>query len=79
MQLSGEYVIEILGAIEGNLPSMDQLTYGAFFREKPLFFQRTRDRIISYWDCYYSWLCKREHDYVEFPLFDRFREWSAAA
>lgn len=79
MQLCGEYVIEILDAIEVNLPSMDQRTYGAFFRENPLFFHRTRDRMISYWDCYYRWLYKREHDYVGFRLFDRFREWSAAA
>jgi hypothetical protein len=78
MQLCGEYVIEILDAVEAHLSSMDQHTYGAFFRENSLFFQRTHDRMISYWDCYYRWLYKREPDYVGFRLFDRFREWSAA-
>ncbi|WP_118178621.1 hypothetical protein [Paraburkholderia phosphatilytica] len=78
-QLCGEYVIEILGAVEANLPSMDQSTYGVFFRENPQFFQVTSDRMISYWDCYYRWLYKRKSDYVGFRLFDRFREWSAAA
>ncbi|CAD6563455.1 hypothetical protein LMG24235_08702 [Paraburkholderia sabiae] len=78
MQLCGEYVIEILDHIEARLSSMDQHTYGAFFRENSLFFQRTRDRMISYWDCYYRWLYKRKADYVGFRLFDRFREWSAA-
>jgi hypothetical protein len=78
MQLCGEYVIEILDAVEEHLSSMDQRTYGAFFRENSLFFQRTRDRMISYWDCYYRWLYKREVDYVGFRLFDRFCEWSAA-
>lgn len=79
MQLCGEYVIEILDAVEAHSSAMDQRTYGAFFRENPLFFQRTRDRMISYWDCYYRWLYKRETDYVGFRLFDRFREWSATA
>jgi len=78
MQLCGEYVIEILDAVEEHLSSMDQRTYGAFFRENSPFFQRTRDRMISYWDCYYRWLYKREVDYVGFRLFDRFCEWSAA-
>ncbi|WP_109482341.1 hypothetical protein [Paraburkholderia sp. C35] len=77
-QLCGEYVIEILDAIEANLPSMDQSTYGAFFRENSLFVRVTRNRMISYWDCYYRWLYKRKSDYVGFRLFDRFREWSVA-
>lgn len=47
-QLCDEYVIEILDAVEAHLSSMDQHTYGAFFRENSLFFQRTRDRMISY-------------------------------
>jgi hypothetical protein len=79
MQLCGEYVMEILNVVEAHLPSMNQRTYGSFFRENPLFFQRTRDRMTSYWDCYYRWLNKREADYVGFRLFDRFREWIAAA
>ncbi|MFK0379180.1 hypothetical protein [Pandoraea sp. NPDC090278] len=78
MQLCGEYVVEILDAVEAHLSSMDQHTYGAFFRENSLFFQKTHDRMISYWDCYYRWLYKRERDYVGFRLFDRFRKWSAA-
>lgn len=77
IQLCGEYVIEILNAVEAHLSSMDQHIYRAFFRENSLLFQRTRDRMISYWDCYYRWLYKREADYVGFRLFNRFREWSA--
>ncbi|MDN7183119.1 hypothetical protein M0D69_34935 [Caballeronia sp. SEWSISQ10-4 2] len=62
-----------------HLPFMDQRTYGVFFQENPLFFQKTRNRMISYWDCDYRCLYKREADYVGFRLFDRFREWCAAA
>lgn len=78
VQLCGEYVIEILDVVEAHLSSMDQRIYGTFFRENSLFFRRTRDRMISYWDCYYRWLYKREVDYVGFRLFNRFSEWSAA-
>jgi hypothetical protein len=79
MQLCGEYVIEILDAIETHLPSMDQRVYGAVFRENRLFFQMTQDRMISYWDCYYRWLYKRKPDYVGFRIFEQFREWCASA
>lgn len=58
MQLCGEYVIEIRDAIEAHWPATRQRNYGTFFRENPLFFQRTQDRMISYWDCYYRWLYK---------------------
>ncbi|MDO3530075.1 hypothetical protein ACNRBH_06495 [Ralstonia pseudosolanacearum] len=78
-QLCGEYVVEILNVIEEHLPSMHPSTYGEFFRENPRFFQRTQERMISYWDCYYRWPYKRKTDYVGFRLFDHFREWSAAA
>ncbi|BCL90053.1 hypothetical protein ACNRD9_04435 [Ralstonia pseudosolanacearum] len=79
VQLCGEYVIEILEVIEKHLTSMHPCAYGAFFRENPRFFQQTQDRMVSYWDCYYRWLYKRKADYVGFRLFDRFRDWSAAA
>jgi hypothetical protein len=79
VQLCGEYVIEILQTVESWLPSMHQSTYAAFFLEHPLFFQKTQDRMVSYWDCYHRWLYKQRRDYVGFRLFERFREWSAAA
>jgi hypothetical protein len=79
VHLCGEYVIEILAVIEANMSSMDQYIYGAFSRENPMFLKRTRDRMVSYWDCYYRWLYKRELDYVGFRVFKRFCEWHASA
>lgn len=78
-QLCGEYVIELLSAVEANIPSMDHAVYGAFFRENPQFFRATRDRMISYWDCYYRSRYQRASDYVGFRLFDQFKKWADSA
>ncbi|VVD68451.1 hypothetical protein PPN31114_00476 [Pandoraea pneumonica] len=78
-QLCGEYVIEILSAVEASIPSMDHAVYGAFFRENPQFFRATRDRMISYWDCYYRSRYQRASDYVGFRLFDQFKNWADSA
>ncbi|WP_230459443.1 hypothetical protein [Burkholderia ubonensis] len=76
VQLCGEYVIEILDDVEQRLPRVDRDAYGAFIRENPVFYRKTRDRMVSYWDCYHRWLYKRKHDYVGFRLFDQFDEWA---
>ncbi|KWE44252.1 hypothetical protein WL76_31635 [Burkholderia ubonensis] len=76
IQLCSEYVIEILVDVEQRLPRIDRDTYGAFIRENPVFYRKTRDRMVSYWDCYYRWLYKRKRDYVGFRLFDQFDEWA---
>jgi len=51
--LAGEYVIEILRDIEGALPQLDRDVYDDFVRNNPQFLQKTKQRIASYWDCYY--------------------------
>ncbi|WP_321870685.1 hypothetical protein [Burkholderia ubonensis] len=76
IQLCGEYVIEILDDVEQRVPRLDRDIYRAFIRENPAFYRKTRDRMVSYWDCYYRWLYKRKHDYVGFRLFDQFDEWA---
>ncbi|WP_198389583.1 hypothetical protein [Burkholderia ubonensis] len=63
-QLCGKYVIEILDDVEQRLPRVDRDAYGAFIRENPAFYRKTRDRMVSYWNYYYQWLYERKHDYV---------------
>ncbi|WP_232454113.1 hypothetical protein [Burkholderia ubonensis] len=41
--------------------------------------RKARDRMVSYWDCYYRSLYKRKRDYVGFRLFDQFDEWSRSS
>jgi hypothetical protein len=53
VQLASEYVIEILRLIEQNIGSLDRELYASFIRENPEILQLTKQRIISYWDCYY--------------------------
>ncbi|WP_177314350.1 hypothetical protein [Burkholderia ubonensis] len=55
-QLCGKYVIEILDDVEQCLPRVDRDAHGAFIRENPAFYRKTRDRMVSYRDCYYQWL-----------------------
>ncbi|WP_285349546.1 hypothetical protein [Pseudomonas sp. ME-P-057] len=77
VQLTGEYVIEILDTCEARLSLLDPVLYGTFIRDNPKYFQATRDRMISYRDCYYRWLYQRKPDYVGFRLFDRLEEFAS--
>ncbi|OOG81083.1 hypothetical protein B0E42_25625 [Pseudomonas sp. A25(2017)] len=73
MQLTGEYVMEILDTCEAHLPTLNQELYGDFIKDNPKYFKALQDRMISYWDCYYRHLYKYRQDYVGFRLFEHFR------
>lgn len=77
VQLTGEYVIEMLDTCESHFSLLDPVIYGAFIRDNPKYFQATRDRMISYWDCYYRSLYKCKPDYVGFRLFDQLHEFAS--
>jgi hypothetical protein len=53
VQLVGEYVVEIHRVVQDALPMLDAAKYAAILRENAGFYQRTRQRVMSYWDCYY--------------------------
>ena len=59
VQLVGEYVLEILVAIQRGLPdlavagSVQQVLYGGFLEANPGFFARVERRVVSYWSCYW--------------------------
>ncbi len=65
IQLLGEYVVEILRVIEANLGNLDKPLYAQFLRENPDFLALTEQRVISYWDCYHRFSCRKE----DFPGF----------
>ncbi len=65
IQLLGEYVVEILQVIEANLGNLDKSVYTPFLRANPDFLALTEQRVISYWDCYYRFSCRKE----DFPGF----------
>ena len=51
--LCGEYVVEILDFIWKNRSFFDQPVLEHWLGENQLFYELTRSRITSYWDCYY--------------------------
>lgn len=65
--LAGEYVIEIIDDVYVSVPRFDREVVASFIRENPAFYKLTRDRVMSYWSCYYRWQFQRG-DYVGFKL-----------
>jgi hypothetical protein len=79
VQLVGEYVVEIIDVILGNIHRLDADVYRAFLIRNPAFYQVTKDRVTSYWNCYYR--DQQKEDYAGFnvlEVFDRFVGGSAA-
>ncbi len=76
VQLTGEYVIQILETVEAHLPTLDPALYGRFIRNNQAYFQTTHARMISYWDCYYRYLYKLPSDYVGFRVLAKLRGFS---
>jgi hypothetical protein len=66
IQLAGEYVVEILCAIRDSLPDFDRNLYREFLTANPAFFTLTKQRVISYWNCYYHHI--RREDYAGFQI-----------
>jgi hypothetical protein len=70
VQLAGEYVVEILQVIQQNLKLLNTTMYTQFLRTNPELLARTKQRVASYWNCYYR--NSRREDYVGFRVLDFF-------
>ncbi len=70
IQLLGEYVIEILEVIYNNLEKLDVILYKKFIRDNVKSYDLTKQRVASYWSCYYRWKYKYKQDYVGFKILD---------
>jgi hypothetical protein len=71
IQLLGEYVREILLTIEENLSDALLNNINRFIEENPKFFETTKSRMISYWNCYYRNRTSNEERYVGFRILDK--------
>jgi hypothetical protein len=67
--LASEYVYEILLQIKLRMGEFDPVSFGTFFRANPVAFARMRQRMVSYWDCYY-----RRQDYTS-PDGELYHRW----
>ncbi len=55
VHLCGEYVLEIVEAIEVALPAWNAEALARYLRENPAYVATLERRAVSYWNCYYRW------------------------
>lgn len=53
VRIIGEYVIQILEDINNHFQTINAPNLTSFIRQNPEFYNRTRSRVSSYWNCYY--------------------------
>ncbi len=70
VQLVGEYVIEIISSIRDSLNRLDPRTYREFLSRNSAFYETTKRRVQSYWDCYHRG--ERKEDYAAFQILELF-------
>ncbi len=70
IKILGEYVFEILDVIYKELDNLDLAMYRNFIENNRDFYILTKQRVTSYWNCYYRWLYKNKHNYVGFKIID---------
>jgi hypothetical protein len=70
----GEYVLEIVQAIQAALPTLDRKQYGQFVQANPAYMATLHQRIVSYWNCYYR---RQFDDFKAYPAAIVFNELQA--
>jgi len=71
IQLLGEYIVEILDLLLANFEHIHHLHIRRFIQENTTFWAKTKQRIDSYWDCYYKYDFPFRADYSGFKLIDK--------
>lgn len=74
LQLLGEYVLPIIRVLEDHSAVLKRSEYRRFVIENPAFFQLLKQRITSYWNCYYRAVFPRLRDYPAFQIAEFFDE-----
>lgn len=77
VQLVGEYVVEIIRAISDGIHNLDPDLYRAFLTRNPAFYKTTKQRVLSYWNCYYR--AERKEDYAGFQVLEFFDHLTASS
>lgn len=81
VQLIGEYVVEIVEVVAEQRDRLAGSAYVEFAAENPRFMALTRQRVISYWSCYYRRRWPGLADYAPLQLVDSLleaaRRWEA--
>ena len=77
VQLVGEYVVEIIRAIGDGIDHLDPDLYRTFLIRNPAFYETTKQRVMSYWNCYH--LAVRREDYAGFRVLEFFDHLTASS
>lgn len=72
IQLLGEYVGKIIEVIRDNVHNLNEDLYKSFLIENPAFYELTKKRVMSYWDCYYRNHYPEKTGYAGFDVVDYF-------
>ncbi|MDZ4837568.1 MAG: hypothetical protein SGJ27_27595 [Candidatus Melainabacteria bacterium] len=75
VQLTGEYVVEIIQNMYANIGLVPVDCYIQFAAENPGFIDLTKKRAISYWDCYYRREYPQFGDYPGFQFLNAVGLW----
>jgi len=76
LQLIGEYVVEIISAIETRLSDDQAPLFTQFACENAEFIRLTQQRLTSYWNCYYRYQWSRLADYPGMRVMKQLENWS---
>lgn len=68
VQLLGEYVLEIVQLIDSRRDVLDRTQYRQLVIENAAFLRLTKQRAVSYWNCYHWRQFRRKEDYPGFRL-----------
>jgi hypothetical protein len=74
LQLVGEYVLQIIRVVQDHSAVLKGSEYRRFIIDNPSFFQLLKQRITSYWNCYYRAMFPRLRDYPAFQIAEFFDE-----
>lgn len=72
IQLVGEYVYEILEVIYDHMKYLNMNNYLRFITDNPVYYEKTKARMISYWNCNYRNQYKKLRDYKGQEIFNYF-------
>ena len=76
LQLLGEYVLEIIALVAENVAVLPPEPYQKFIRENPVYIDLLKQRIVSYWNCYYRVQYPHFRAYAGFQAAERLGLWN---
>jgi len=79
LQLAGEYVVEILQLLDTHIETLSGDQFGRFASRNPLFVERTKARIVSYWNCYYRREYPNFKNYPGYRIGEALGWWNSSA